>query len=92
MPTANTPQIAVSTGSISAGIAAAMRYLFVTLLTLAASRGWLPADSVGEVAGYLVAAVTAGYGIWQTTRRQSDLITVAKAAPNAVAVAEKSLS
>lgn len=70
----------------TAPVAAAARYLIVMLGTAAVSRGWVDLTNVEGLATALVTLGTAGYGLWRTHRAKKDLVRVANAVSDAVAV------
>lgn len=67
-------------------LAAALRYGVAILGTMAVSKGWVDADNVDGIATLLITATTVSYGLWKTHRRKKQLVVVAEAAPNSVAV------
>lgn len=77
-------RIEVSQGTLP--LAAAARYLIVTLGSFAVGRGWVDAEQLPGIATAIVTIGTALYGLYRTYRTKSDLVTTAEAAPNSVAV------
>lgn len=92
MPTNAQEPIMVDTGSIPAGVGAALRYAVSIGLTFAAGKGWISSDDIPNILAAVVAVLVAVYGVVKTTQRQSDLIVSAKAAPDSVAIAPKALT
>lgn len=97
--------IVVSAGAIQSTVFAALRILgvligggtailgFVGKRDLAGLIAYVQSSDFTAVAGALAALVSFGYGLWSTYRRKQDLITVARAAPDALAtVIEKGSS
>ena len=84
--------IIVNTGSIPAGIGAALRYIVSLGLTYAAGAGLISNDDVPNILAAVMALAIAAYGVNKTRSRQSDLIVAAKAAPDSVADAPRNLS
>lgn len=78
--------IIVNGAVLPSTLAAALRYAIALGGPLLIQRGILPADSLEGVTTIIVTAATVGYGLWKTHQRKSQLVTVAEAAPNSVAV------
>lgn len=70
-------------------LAAALRYLIALVLPLLIQRGILPAESAEGVIAITITVATVAYGLWKTHQRKSQLITVAEAVDNSVAVVTK---
>lgn len=78
--------IRVTDTVLPAMAATAIRYVIVGLAPMAIAKGWVDADNVEGIVTAVLAVVAAIYAVLQTRRRKKDLIKVAKAAPNNVAI------
>lgn len=89
--------IVVSASAIQTTLLAALRILgvliggatailgFVSKRDLSGLIAYVQSSDFVAVAGALAAAISFGYGLWHTYRQKSNLVTVAKAAPDSVA-------
>jgi hypothetical protein len=85
-----TPPLEVSTDQIQGQVTTAARYIVTTLGGYALGKGWIDNDLLQVLVGIVTILAPAAYGVYRTFTQKSQLITVAKAAPNSVAtVVEK---
>lgn len=85
MNNVDTP-IIVNGAVLPSTLAALLRYVIALGLPMLIERGYLPADSTEGVIAIVMTVATVAYGLWKTHQRKTQLVTVAEAAPNAVAV------
>jgi hypothetical protein len=81
--------IEVTDAALSAAILALLRYLVALVVAIAVARGWLNPESAEGIGAILLAIGTTSYGIYNTWRRRSQLVTAARAAPDSVAVVKE---
>lgn len=77
--------IVVNGSTLPATLSSAIRWLLGLGLTFAVGRGWISQENVEGVGAAIIAIGVALYGIYQTNKRQGQLIVTADAAPNNVA-------
>ena len=82
--------IVVSGAVLPSTLAAALRYIVALALPFLIERGILPAESTEGVIAIVITIATVAYGLWKTHQRKAQLVTVAEAAPNSVAVVKAS--
>lgn len=81
-----TPPIEVTNSTVEGQIATLARYLLTTLGGYALGKGWIDGDLLQLLTGLVTIAGPTTYGIYKTYTAKTRLITVAKSAPDSVAV------
>jgi hypothetical protein len=76
----------VNADPLPAQLATLLRYVLTTLGGYAIAKGWITGDALEMVTSIVLVAAPMLYGIWRTQRNKADLVRVASAAPDSVAV------